>query len=137
RNRRRLVAVHCDKGGGFEVVHGLLNRAMEVLRVPLAQELAHLEAPAEGGVGGRAAAARARSAFGGGYAWRGEDHPSFLPGRRAVVRARGEVVGEFGIVHPEVLAAFDICYPVSALELDLGPFCFDQGFRSVLHQPFE
>jgi hypothetical protein len=34
-NQRRLVAVYCGKDSGFEVVHGLLNRIMEVLRVPL------------------------------------------------------------------------------------------------------
>ena len=33
-NARRLVAVNCDRSAGFEVVHGLLNRMMEVLRVP-------------------------------------------------------------------------------------------------------
>ena len=33
-NQRRLVAVHCDRTSGFEVVHGLLNRVMEMLRVP-------------------------------------------------------------------------------------------------------
>lgn len=35
-NQRRLVAVHCGRDSGFEVIHGLLNRVMEVLRVPLA-----------------------------------------------------------------------------------------------------
>ncbi len=34
-NQRRLVAVYCGKDSGFEVVHGLLNRVMDVLRVPL------------------------------------------------------------------------------------------------------
>lgn len=34
RNERRLVAVYCAKESGFEVVHGLLNRVMEVLGVP-------------------------------------------------------------------------------------------------------
>ena len=30
--------------------------------------------------------------------------------------------GMFGIIHPEVLAHFDIGYPVAALELNLHPF---------------
>lgn len=34
RNERRLVAVYCAKESGFEVIHGLLNRVMEVLGVP-------------------------------------------------------------------------------------------------------
>ena len=33
-NQRRLVAVFCDKVSNFEIIHGLLNRVMEVLRVP-------------------------------------------------------------------------------------------------------
>merc|ERR1712224_330441 len=33
RNERRLVAVQCGKESGFEAVHGLLNRVMEVLGV--------------------------------------------------------------------------------------------------------
>ena len=35
RNERRLAAVHCSTKTEFEVVHGLLNRVMEVLGVPL------------------------------------------------------------------------------------------------------
>lgn len=35
RNERRLVAVACAKEGSFEVIHGLLNRVMDVLDVPL------------------------------------------------------------------------------------------------------
>jgi phenylalanyl-tRNA synthetase beta chain len=34
RNERRLVAVHCAKASEFEVIHGLLNRVMQVLDVP-------------------------------------------------------------------------------------------------------
>ena len=35
RNERRLVAVVCNREAGFEVIHGLLNRVMEVLGVPV------------------------------------------------------------------------------------------------------
>lgn len=38
RNERRLVAVHSNKEAGFEVIHGLLNRIMEVLGVPHSTE---------------------------------------------------------------------------------------------------
>ena len=33
--RRRLAAVVCNREAGFEVIHGLLNRLMDVLGVPL------------------------------------------------------------------------------------------------------
>lgn len=35
RNERRLAAVVCSKESGFEIIHGLLNRIMEVLDVPI------------------------------------------------------------------------------------------------------
>eukprot|EP00887_Chlorella_sp_A99_P005167 scaffold40.g5167.t1 len=118
-NRRRLVAVHCDRSSGFEVIHGLLNRVMEVLRVPY--------------VGDADPAARSlQQRFGGGYEWAADDSSgTFFPGRAAAILCNGQRVGEFGIVHPEVLAAFDIPYPVSALELDLEPFVFDQNFAPL------
>ena len=33
RNQRRLAAVHISRESGFEIIHGLLNRVMEVLGV--------------------------------------------------------------------------------------------------------
>lgn len=115
RNERRLVAVVCSKEAGFEVIHGLLNRAMAALGVPL-----------------KGSDAAAEAVVGGGYGWTPSDRPSFFPGRQASVHFGGEEVGIFGVVHPEVLAAFDIPYPVSALELTLDPFCFDQFGRPLL-----
>lgn len=35
RNERRLIAVQAAREAGFEVLHGLLNRVMDVLGVPL------------------------------------------------------------------------------------------------------
>lgn len=116
RNSRRLVAVYCDRSASFEVIHGLLNRVMEVLSVPYAGD-------------SDPEAQRIRQQLGGGYDWRADDNPTFFPGRHASVYFRGQRVGEFGIIHPDVLAAFDIVNPVSALELDLEPFCFDQHFK--------
>ena len=37
-NRRRLVALTCDRTSGFEVIHGLLNRIMETLGVTILDE---------------------------------------------------------------------------------------------------
>lgn len=34
RNVRRAAALWCNKAAGFEVVHGLLDRAMQMLEVP-------------------------------------------------------------------------------------------------------
>lgn len=117
-NKRRLVAVNCDKTSGFEVIHGLLNRVMEVLRVPLVGDT-------------DPEAQKMAEKYGGGYEWKAEDSESFFPGRHAVVYARGERVGQFGVVHPEVLEKFDIQYPVSAMELELEPFVFDLAYEMI------
>lgn len=34
-------------------------------------------------------------------------------------------------VHRQVLAAFDIPFPVAAMEINLEPFVFDQGYRPL------
>jgi len=112
-NQRRLVAVHCARDSGFEITHGFLNRVMEVLGVPHAGE-------------------GLKSKSGVSYSWQPSSHPSYFPGRQATVLAGGKEVGIFGVVHPEVLEAFDIPYPVSALELDIEPFCFDQHGKDLM-----
>ncbi|MDK2973654.1 MAG: phenylalanyl-tRNA synthetase beta chain [Methanofollis sp.] len=45
--------------------------------------------------------------------------PAFIDGRRGDVVVNGTIVGVFGEIHPEVLAAFSLEHPVAALELDL------------------
>lgn len=37
-NERRLCALYYDKRAGFEVVHGLLDRVMQLLQVPWSKE---------------------------------------------------------------------------------------------------
>lgn len=66
------------------------------------------------------------------YSWRPADQPEYFPGRSAEVVYGDAVVGQFGIVHPEALEAFGVAFPVSALELNLEPFCVDQNGRSLL-----
>ena len=62
-----------------------------------------------------------------GYWIEGHDEPTFFPGRSAIVKYRvpnGKVIqiGSLGILHPEVLAHFEINYPGSAVEINLEPF---------------
>ena len=48
---------------------------------------------------------------------------TFFPGRCAEVIAAGnKMVGKLGVLHPEVLGAFDLNMPASALELDIETF---------------
>ena len=48
--------------------------------------------------------------------------PAFFPGRYAEVFAKGRRVGHLGVLHPEVITAFELNLPISALELNLGEF---------------
>ncbi|KAK9822691.1 hypothetical protein WJX81_001468 [Elliptochloris bilobata] len=122
RNERRLAAAVCGPAATFEVIHGLLNRLMDALGVPLLGDF---------GQDTREANARLKRRFGGGYEWRPSSDPAFFPGRQAVVVIKGQEVGLFGVVHPEALESFDIINPVCALELNVEPCCFSQDCRSL------
>lgn len=99
RNHRSFCAIFYNKLPGFEVIHGLLDRTMQLLELP------HLENEGKAGY----------------YLKSGED-PAFFPGRYAEVIANGRKVGHLGVLHPDVLTAFDLNLPVSALELNLEEF---------------
>lgn len=48
--------------------------------------------------------------------------PTFFHGRCAEVHAKGKVIGKLGVLHPDVLTAFDLSMPTSAVEIDIEPF---------------
>jgi phenylalanyl-tRNA synthetase beta chain len=48
------------------------------------------------------------------------EHPSFIPGRVALVQAGGREIGVAGEVHPEVLEAFGVGQPVGLFDIDLS-----------------
>lgn len=96
-NQRRLCALYCGKTTGFEIVHGLLDRTMQLLSVSFGDgpEQYHLQ-PTE--------------------------DSTFFPGRCAEVIVRGKAIGTIGVLHPEVIAAFDLSLPCSVLEINIEPF---------------
>lgn len=47
---------------------------------------------------------------------------AYFPGRCAEVTLNGNVIGKIGVLHPDVLTAFDLSNPCSALEIDIEPF---------------
>jgi len=146
RNERRLAALFSGATAGFEVLHGLVDRIMQLLEVPVrpykweaAAAAAAAPAAAPGGAGAAApaaAAAAAAGAFGRGgkryfvEAATAASTPtlaSYFPGRvaRVVLQSEGgaEVTaGVFGVLHPEVLKNFELGFPVSALELNVECF---------------
>ncbi|KAI0921243.1 hypothetical protein AcW2_006275 [Taiwanofungus camphoratus] len=123
RNVRHAAAVWCNRTAGFEVVHGLLDRIMQMLEVP---RIAGADGDAETG-----------------YYIKERDDPTFFPGRAATIYYRappkertglkrdvkaalgspGDAeIGVLGILHPTVLEKFEIPYPCSAVEFTLEPF---------------
>lgn len=96
RNERRLSAVICDLNSGFEVIHGLLDRVMQMVGIPMNQET--------------------------GYSIKPSAIPMYFPGRQAEVIYQGKVIGSFGIVHPEVLDKFEVPNVASLLEINIEPF---------------
>ncbi|XP_077222376.1 tRNA synthetase beta subunit family protein [Tasmannia lanceolata] len=98
-NRRQLAALYCNANSGFEVIHGLVDRIMEVVGIPFVP------------IGDNT-----------GYYIRPSQEPEFFPGRQASIIFKGKHIGTFGIVHPEVLTKFDIPDPCSLVELDIQTF---------------
>lgn len=98
KNERHLMALFCDDHSGFEVIHGLVDRIMEVNGQKLVNEGEE-----------------------NGYYITPSQAPEYFPGRQANVFLKGKNIGTFGIVHPEVLGKFDIPDPCTAVELNIEP----------------
>jgi phenylalanyl-tRNA synthetase beta chain len=95
RNERHLAAAWYGKSSGFEVVHGLLDRLMTMLRVQFIGENAEAQKCKKDGY------------------WIEElDDPTYFAGHGASIHLRLEgkegAVGQFGILHPSVLKNFDL-----------------------------
>ncbi|RAL09997.1 phenylalanine--tRNA ligase subunit beta [Aspergillus homomorphus CBS 101889] len=111
RNERHFAAAWYGKTSGFEVVHGLLDRVMAMLKSAFITGEEGLENPA-----------MSDSQY-----WIEElDEPTYFPGHAASVHVRiagkEHVIGSFGILHPTVLENYELKYPVSTLELNIEAF---------------
>ena len=94
RNERRLsVAFSNNSGSGLEIIHGVLDRVMAMMSVPALD-----------------------------YKCVPSNLPYYFPGRQAQVVLRGNVIGAFGIVHPQVLKHFEVPNVTSILEINVEPF---------------
>lgn len=47
---------------------------------------------------------------------------TFFPGRCAEILFGGKSIGRLGVLHPDVVTAFDLTMPCSALDVDIEPF---------------
>ena len=100
RNQRWMCAVNYNKTPGFETVHGLMDRVMQLLEVPSVQAEKNAK----------------------GYYIRGADDDTYFPGRCAEIVAYGMVVGRVGVLHPDTITKFDLSLPCAALEINIEPF---------------
>ncbi|XP_034403781.1 phenylalanine--tRNA ligase beta subunit isoform X3 [Cyclopterus lumpus] len=108
RNSRRFCAAYYNKSPGFEVIHGLLDRTMQLLAV--------------------------KAARGDGYHIQASDDSTFFPGRCAEIFFRGKSVGRLGVLHPDVLGRFELAMPCSALEMDVEPFLGRTAETALAHE---
>ncbi|KAL8994796.1 MAG: hypothetical protein Q9169_005332 [Polycauliona sp. 2 TL-2023] len=111
RNERHFAAAWYGKSSGFEIVHGLMDRVMLMLKSAFVT--------GEEGL-------RAKGAGEAAYWIEEVDDPTFFPGHAAAVHVRiggkDQVIGVFGILHPTVLEKFELKYPVSTLEINIEVF---------------
>ncbi|KAL0257001.1 phenylalanine--tRNA ligase subunit beta [Diplodia seriata] len=109
RNERHFAAAWYGKTSGFEVVHGLLDRIMLMLRSAF---ITHEDALKNDKLGG--------------YWIEEVEDPTFFPGHAAAIKLRldGKThdIGVFGVLHPTVLKHFELPFPTTALELNLEVF---------------
>ncbi|KAL2416433.1 Phenylalanine-tRNA ligase beta subunit [Exophiala dermatitidis] len=113
RNERHFGAAWYGKTSGFEVVHGLLDRLMAMLKAAFITHEEGLEI-------------KNGKPHGMEYWIQELDDPTYFPGHGASIHARiagkDVQIGTFGILHPTVLEKFELKYPVSALEFNVEVF---------------
>jgi len=102
RNVRKLAALVCDQTANFQVIHGLLDLLMCKVGGKMHDDYKLEE---------------------------NETDPRFLTRRGVSIMLKGVKVGSIGVLHPEVLAHYELKYPVSAIEMDFDPL-FDH-FKST------
>ncbi|CAL7934786.1 unnamed protein product [Xylocopa violacea] len=99
RNNRHLCAIYCNKSDGFEIIHGLLDRMLQILEIPWSGDQTK-----------------------DGYYLCADDDPTFFPHRCAKILCYGKVIGKMGVLHPDVLSKFELNTPCSALEINIETF---------------
>lgn len=122
RNERHFAAAFVGKASGFEVVHGLMDRVMAMLKSAFLT--------AEGGLGtvdkGKGGEGSDDNVGKAGYWIEENDEPTFFEGHAASIHLRiggvTKVIGVFGVLHPTVLEKFELKFPVSVLEMNVEVF---------------
>ncbi|CAK5045072.1 unnamed protein product [Meloidogyne enterolobii] len=104
RNERHLAAVFYSKNGAFEIIHGLLDRIMQMLNVNYIENTKDFNGEIKG------------------YKIQQKDDPTFFDGRCAEIIYKNHSIGTFGVLHPEVINSFSLVNPCSAVEINIEEF---------------
>lgn len=111
RNERHFAAAWYGKTSGFEIVHGLLDRLMAMLKTAFVTREEGLQMT------------DAKTMQ---YWIEEANDPTFHEGHAANVvlqiGGKSTVIGKFGILYPTVLEKFELRYPVSTLEINVEVF---------------
>lgn len=102
RNQRRVAALFGGMTSGFDTLHGALDHLLAKLNCQ----------PSFSGAIGRGLT----------FDLVPSEDPSFFPGRQGNIVVNGVTIGVIGVLHPEVVTAFDLSLAVSAFELNIQPF---------------
>ncbi|MQL98508.1 hypothetical protein Taro_031228, partial [Colocasia esculenta] len=109
-NNRRLAALYCSNNSGYEDIHGLVERIMKVIGIPV-------------GIAGDV----------GDYYYLQPSHePEFLEGRQCNIIFKQKLIGTFGIVHPESI--LDDSRDALSYKIDCGIAAFKVIF--IFHWQF-
>lgn len=117
RNERRLCAVYYNRTPGFEIIQGLLDRVMMLLKISYNEQRSgdegyYLNDKCEG-KGEREESQRFSFVFA---------DSAFFPDRHAQIIVHGKNLGVIGVLHPNVIEQFGLKVPCSILELNVEPF---------------
>lgn len=133
RNERHFAAAWYGRNSGFEIVHGLMDRVMAMLKSAFITGEEGLDNPAMNDssyyikeLEGKSQCNAGGQYFSTRYTYRYFSDPTYFHGHAASIHVRiankDIVVGSFGILHPTVLEKYDLKNPVSTLEINIEPF---------------
>ncbi|GAM21674.1 hypothetical protein SAMD00019534_048490 [Acytostelium subglobosum LB1] len=96
-NKRMLGAIYCNHSAKLEVIHGLLDKLMNSLKIKHDQ-----------------------ARVGKGYQLVLSSDKLFMDGMGVDIMVDGKKIGVMGVVHPIVLKNYGIAYPCSLLEIEVN-----------------
>ncbi|CAG8092188.1 unnamed protein product [Penicillium salamii] len=128
RNERHFAAAFYGKSGGFEIVHGLLDRVMAMLKTAFITGEEGLENSAV--TDSQYYIQETDGKFACKTLYRNDltdlIESTYFPGHAGSIHVRiggkDQVIGSFGVLHPTVLENYELKYPVSVLELNVEAF---------------